>query len=223
MRKLLGDDRVSLAILALMFGLAAANWPLLPDELPIRWSSADEPPDRYAPKAFALLFLPVVAVVQYWILRIVARRVAPVQLMLHADGDAEDDEHWYWACTTTLVTAVMLVIYIDTLIAFRGSRLHPGALIGLVLLALAPLLRHIDRNPLMGVRTPWTLKSDYSWKRTHGVAAQSTYVLGPVLIGADILGLVHGFLTIGVGLLAWTVALTAYSYVQWRNDPDRAR
>ena len=59
------------------------------------------------------------------------------------------------------------------------------------------------------------------WKRAHRVAAQSTHVLGPVLIGADILGLVHGFLTIGVGLLAWTVALTAYSYVQWRNDPDR--
>lgn len=223
MRKLLGDDRIPLAIFALMFGLAAANWPFLPDRLPMHWSSADEPADSYAPKAFALLFLPVVAVVQYWILRIVARRVAPVQLMLHADGDAEDDEHWYWACTTTLVTVVMLVIYIDTLIAFRGSRLHPGALIGLVLLALAPLLQHIDRNPLIGVRTPWTLKSDYSWKRTHRVAARSTYVLGPVLIGADILGLVHGFLTIGVGLLAWTVALTAYSYVQWRNDPDRAR
>lgn len=38
----------------------------------------------------------------------------------------------------------------------------------------------------------------------------------------DILGRGHGFLAIGVGLLAWTVALTAYSYVQWRNDPDRA-
>ncbi len=56
MRKLLGDERTSLAMLALMFGLAAVNWPLLPDELPIHWSSADEP-DSYAPRAFALLFL----------------------------------------------------------------------------------------------------------------------------------------------------------------------
>ena len=223
MRKLLGDERTPLVTLALMFGLAAANWSLLPDRLPMHWSSADEPPDSYAPKAFALLFLPVLAVIQYWFLRIVARRVAPVQLMLHADGDAEDDEHWYWACATTLATAVMLVIYIDTLIAFRGYRLHPGALVGLVLMAFAPLLPHLDRNPLIGVRTPWTLKSDYAWKRTHRVAARSTCVIGPVLIGADVLGLIHGFLTIGVGLLAWTVALTAYSYVQWRNDPGRAR
>jgi len=223
MRKLLGDERTPLVMLALMFGLTAANWPFLPDRLPMHWSSADEPADSYAPKAFALLFLPVVTVVQYWILRIVSRRVAPTQLLRHTDGDAQNGGDWYWACTATLLTAVMLVVYADVLIAFRGYRLHPGALIGLVLLALAPLLQHIDRNPLMGVRTPWTLKSDYSWKCTHRVAAQSTYVLGPVLIGADILGLVHGFLTIGVGLLAWTVALTAYSYVQWRNDPDRAR
>ena len=87
--------------------------------------------------------------VQFWILRIVARRVAPVQLKLHADGDAEDDERWYWACATTLVTAAMLAICIDTLIAFRGYRVHPGALIGLVPMAFAPLLPHIDRSPVI--------------------------------------------------------------------------
>lgn len=220
MRRLLGNERTSLAMLALMFGLAAVNWPLLPDELPIHWSSGDEPPDRYAPKAFALLFLPVLAVIQYWILRIVARRVAPVQLMLHADDDAEDDDHWYWACATTLVTAVMLVIYIDTLIAFRGFRVHPGALVGLVLMAFAPLLPHIDRNPVIGVRTPWTLNSDYVWKRTHRMAARSTYVIGPMLIAGDVLGVGFG-LGVGGGVLLWALALTVYSYVQWRNDPDR--
>ena len=107
-------------------------------------------------------------------------------------------------------------------IAFRGYRLHPGALIGLVLIAFAPLLPHLDRNPLIGLRTPWTLKSDYSWKRTHRVAARSTYVVGPVLIAADILDMGLGLLAIGGGVLAWTGALAAYSYVQWRNDPDRA-
>lgn len=206
-------------MLALMFGLAAVNWPLLPDELPIHWSSAEEP-DSYAPRAFALLFLPVLAVVQFWILRIVARRVAPVQLKLRADGDAEDDEHWYWACATTLVTAAMLAIYIDTLIAFRGFRVHPGALVGFVLMAFAPLLPHLDRNPVIGVRTPWTLKSDHAWKRTHRMAARSTYVIGPLLIAGDMLGvgLVPGIVG---GVLAWALALTVYSYVQWRNDPDR--
>ena len=49
MRKILGDDRTSFALLALMFGLAAANWPFPPDRLPIHWSFADAPPDSYAP------------------------------------------------------------------------------------------------------------------------------------------------------------------------------
>ena len=47
MRKLLGDDLTSYAVLALMFGLAGANWPFLPDRLPIHWSSGDARfPDR---------------------------------------------------------------------------------------------------------------------------------------------------------------------------------
>lgn len=33
MRKLPGDERTSLAMLALMFGLAAVNWPLLPGDI----------------------------------------------------------------------------------------------------------------------------------------------------------------------------------------------
>ena len=47
MRKLLGDDLTSYAVLPLMFGLAGANWPFLPDRLPIHWSSGEARfPDR---------------------------------------------------------------------------------------------------------------------------------------------------------------------------------
>lgn len=73
---------------------------------------------------------------------------------------------------------------------------------------------------MIGVRTPWTLNSDYAWKRTHRMAAWSTWVLGPVLIVGDILGVGLG-LGGGGGVLLWAGGLTVYSYVQWRNDPDR--
>ncbi len=222
MRKFLGDDRIPLAIFALMFGLAAANWPFLPDRLPIQWSSGDASPDFHASKAFALLFLPVYTVIQYWIFRMVSRRTAPVRLMSHAEGAPDDAGVSYWAWTTTLLTSVMFLAYVDLLIAFRGYRIHAVALLGLVLVAVAPLFSHVDRNPLFGVRTPWTLKSDYSWERTHRAAAWSIYVGSPVLIAADILGAGLGTPEIVGGLLAWTGALTVYSYVQWRNDPDRA-
>ena len=49
---------------------------------------------------------------------------------------------------------------------------------------------------------------------------RSTYVIGPMLIAGDVLGVGLG-LGVGGGMLAWALALTVYSYVQWRNDPDR--
>ncbi|MCY3854811.1 MAG: DUF1648 domain-containing protein, partial [Rhodospirillales bacterium] len=65
MQKLLDNERSAQWILLLMFGLAAANWPLLPDQVPIHWSSAEADPDSLSPKSFGLLFLPVFALVQY--------------------------------------------------------------------------------------------------------------------------------------------------------------
>lgn len=71
MQKFLDNERSAPWILVLMFGLAAVNWPLLPDEVPLHWSSADAAPDSLGPKSFGLLFLPVFALVQYLVFRIV--------------------------------------------------------------------------------------------------------------------------------------------------------
>ena len=115
---------------------------------------------------------------------------------------------------------VDLVIYADMLIAFRTFRPHPAAVIGIVLVGVSPLLQSIERNPLIGIRTPWTMRSERCWVRTHRFAVLPTLVVGLALIGLDVSGAALGWPAIGGTMVAWAGGLTLYSYVQWRNDPD---
>ena len=54
-------------------------------------------------------------------------------------------------------------------------------------MALGNWMGKIRRNPVMGIRTPWTLKSDYVWERTHRVGGRLMVVLGGVVALAALL------------------------------------
>lgn len=226
MQRFLDNERSAQCVLVLMFGLAVVNWPLLPDEVPIHWSSADAAPDSLGPKSFGLLFLPVFALVQYLVFRIVPAFGSSDRLTtLGGDrsyGEAEDDTDGggdrYWRWMSTLLVVALLVVYADMLISFRTFRPHPGAVIGLLLVGLGPLLRSIEPNPLFGIRTPWTIRSERCWARTHRFAVLPTLVVGLALIGSDFLPVDLGWPAIVAPIAIWVGALTLYSYVQRRHE-----
>ena len=229
MQRFLDNKRSAQWVLALMFGLAAVNWPLLPDEVPIHWSSGDAAPDSLGPKSFGLLFLPVFALVQYLVFRIVPAFGSSDRLTTlggyRSNGETEDDTDTdgdrYWRWMSTILVVVHLVVYADMLIAFRSLRPHPGAVIGLTLVGLGPLLRSIEPNPLFGIRTPWTMRSDRCWERTHRFALLPTLAVGLALIGSDFLPVDLGWPAIVGAIAIWGGGLTLYSYVQWRKEADR--
>ena len=229
MQRFLDNKRSAQWVLALMFGLAAVNWPLLPDEVPIHWSPGDAAPDSLGPKSFGLLFLPVFALVLYLVFRIApAFRSSDSLTTLHdgqsageADDDAEGGADRYWTWATTLLVVVLLMLYADMLIAFHTLRPHPGAVIGLIFVGISPLLRRLEPNPLLGIRTPWTMRSDRCWERTHRFALLPTLAVGLALIGSDFLPVDLGWPAIVGAIAIWGGGLTLYSYVQWRKEADR--
>ncbi len=220
MQKFLGNERSAQWVLALMLALAAANWPLLPEEVPIHWSSAEATPDSLGPKSFALLFLPVFALVLYLVLRIApafgsSDRITTLGEGQSAGGTRDDgeggvDRYWTWA--RTLLALTLLIVYVDMLIAFRTSRPHPGAVIGLILVGVSPLLRSLEPNPLIGFRTPWAMRSDRCWVRTHRFAVLPTLVVGGALIALDVTDVGSGWPVFGGLLVGWAAVVVLYSY-----------
>jgi uncharacterized membrane protein len=68
-------------------------------------------------------------------------------------------------------------------------------LIGFLFIVMGGLMPHIGRNTTMGIRLPWTLRSEEVWKKTHEHG-------GPVFVVAGVL-VVLGSIVAGI----WAMAL----------------
>ena len=122
------------------------------------------------------------------------------------------------ACVTGLFLSALHLLILEVAL-HGGSSLGRGLalLMGGMWIALALLLPRVRRNPLIGVRTAWSLTSDENWARTHRVASY-TFAAGGVI--ALVEGLVGGSSATAVALVAVVVSSlfpAVYSYVLARS------
>ena len=89
----------------------------------------------------------------------------------------------------------------------------------LLLAIIGNVITKVRSNYFLGVRTPWTLSSEYAWRKTHKLIGILMVVcgLGLFVMGLFVpLGVVGGALTAAVLLIAVTAFV--YSYMAWRAD-----
>jgi uncharacterized membrane protein len=93
------------------------------------------------------------------------------------------------ACLLTGVLVGLHFMVLDG--ALRGSMQLPRGfawLLGLFWIALSLVVPRVRRNPLVGIRTPWTLASDENWARTHHLAGYTFAAGGVVAMAAGFAG-----------------------------------
>jgi uncharacterized membrane protein len=98
------------------------------------------------------------------------------------------------------------------------AALHPGAPVGSPLaialgafwIVLGLVLPRVRRNPIVGVRTAWTLASDENWARTHRFSSYAFCLGGLVAVASAFAG---GPSAAVVAILGSTVVPVAYSFV----------
>ena len=73
-----------------------------------------------------------------------------------------------------------------------GAAMLPG--VGLIFLFAGVMMRKAKRNFFIGIRTPWTLSSDYVWNETHRIGSILFIISGST-------GIIRSFLS-SVRLLA---------------------
>jgi uncharacterized membrane protein len=206
-------------LIATMAGLSAWAWTRLPDEarVPVHWNLAGEP-DRFGSKLEALVALPAVAAATTLLL-IVLPYVDPRRT--HIEASAK-----FW--NAVAISVVLLVSYLHTLIVATALGRHidmTGAMIpalALLSIVMGNYLSKTRSNWFAGVRTPWTLSSEYSWEQTHRWSGR-LFVLGGVLglLAWLFLDAKTALAVMIVALLSTAIAGVVMSYVFWRTDPER--
>lgn len=207
-----------LAAVAAMFLLTAWAWGQLPPDaqIPTHWNASGDV-DQTSSKAFGLMFAPLLSLAMLALFTVLPA-IEPRREHLEASATA-------YAVAWSGIALLLALIHAGIVLAAFGydvpmDRAMP-LLIGFLFLGLAWAMPRIQSNFMLGIRTPWTLSSEYSWQRTH---AAGRWVFGAIGIAMVAMGLVgvgeQGFMVVIGGAVAASLALAGYSYLMWRQDPE---
>ena len=185
----------------------------LPEQMASHWNTANQV-DGYMSRFWGAYLMPIVSI-GVLVLFLIIPSIDPLKANI-----AQFRE--YFNAFITLIVAFMVYMHILTMLWNLGNdQFNMGAVmlpaLGLIFVFAGIMMRQSKRNFFIGIRTPWTLSSDYVWEKTH--QAGST-----LFIASGILALLGAFFTdqaiwfILGPVLGSTLFLFVYSYVLYQQE-----
>ena len=218
---------VSAIVLVLMAGITLWAMPQLPaDNIPVHWDASGTP-DRFSDRGealFLLWLLPGTAL--FGVLVFCALpSVEPMRENLFKSRKAYNA---VWISTMILFLAIHAgIAYM--MLQSSGDQMQSNEFVrvviagtGLLFIVLGNYLPKTRQNWFLGIRTPWTLSSEFTWEKTHRLA-------GRLFFAAGFVCLISAFIVNGIGLVAVTTGTAVscalisvvYSFFVYRSAPDK--
>lgn len=210
---------VNTILIVAMLGLSMWAWPSIADDarLPVHFN-LDGVADRFGSKAEALLALPVVSG-GLTLLFLGLPYLDPRRKNLERSAKL-------WNAAAIGVVLMIAGLHVFLVLTALGHDLRIGdfmlpGIAGLFVL-LGNYLGKSRSNWFAGVRTPWTLSSEYAWEKTHRWAGRLFVLTGVVTLLAWLFASQQVAVYVMIAAItATSLASIVLSYVFWRNDPDR--
>ena len=126
-----------------------------------------------------------------------------------------------------MVIVVIAVIHGLVLLAALDYDLDMGiavsAVVGVMFIVLGVLLRRVKSTWFVGIRTPWTMTSEESWRKTHDIGGKLFVLMGLLMMATGLLKSGWVLLAVLAADMAIVVFLVFYSYFIWKKDPEAGR
>jgi uncharacterized membrane protein len=210
---------VSLVLIAAMLAASAEAWQLVPagTRIAVHWDIAGRP-NGFAGKPFALLFAPLLAAGICAVLAVVPR-IEPRRMNLAASAKFYGAA---WLATIAVMAVAHAAILAAALHAVFDVRAAMAGTVALMLIVLGNYMSKSRSNFFAGVRTPWTLSSEYSWEHSNRLGGRLLMMSGAATLAALLVLNAGLALIILLGGTATSVtASVVMSYVYWGRDPNR--
>jgi uncharacterized membrane protein len=166
-------------------------------------------PDGFAPPAFAALALPAFGLFIWAFLRVSPylvpkrRREAALAAPLSSTG----------LLTMIFLCVLQFVLIENALGAGLDMMTVIACLMGCLFIGLAFIMLGTRPNPLVGIRTRWTLGSEDNWIRTHKLAALTFIGAGIAAIASPLAGAPASVFLLLAAVLIAALIPTIYSWV----------
>ena len=121
-----------------------------------------------------------------------------------------------------LMTFFMTVLSVYILYTGNGNKINPGLIIGFMGLFFAILgnyLQTVKPNYFIGIRTPWTLENEQTWKRTHRLGGRMWMTGGLLIVILSFITDSNSILWIVFGIITGIIVIVpvVYSYLEFKK------
>jgi len=208
-----------LVIIILMLLISVWAWRQIPPDtqLPIHWGINGQS-DRYTGKFWGLFMMPVILTgmcILLFLVPLIEPRKRHLKLSMKA-------YNFILIAIVLLMAALHIIIIISSLNKGISVNKTVPFMIGLLFIVIGNYMGKIRSNFILGIKTPWTLSSELSWNKTHRFGGRLFILCGFLLALSAILFTSRvTFAILIVGVFISIIATFAYSYVIWKNDPQR--
>ena len=196
----------------LALGYLALVWNQLPTQMPIHYNLQGDI-DGSQPKTTVAWITVASAVFMYLLLRYLPR--ISKRLM-----QSSNYQKLRFVITVLRAAGLVFMIYSGGHVLDNGVLASAIVLLsGLTLLTMGNYMTSLKTNWFIGIRTPWTLRSESVWRKTHQMAGR-IMVLGGLLciVMAFAVPTSHRLVASVVVLMATLLIPAVYSYVFFRQE-----
>jgi uncharacterized membrane protein len=206
---------IPLLVIVLAFGASAAVYSDLPERVPTHWNLSGEV-DGWMSREWGAFLMPLILVAQLGLFYVLPR-IDP------RGANYTKFKSTYDILIITLMI-FMLGVHLLILAAAVGvgipiTRIVPAG-VGILFIVLGNLMPRMRPNWFVGIKTPWTLSSDRVWDRTHRFSGRLFVVVGALIVLSALLAPALAKPVLGFAPWVLVIAVLAYSYIIWRNDPE---
>ena len=199
-------------VLATFAGLLL--WNRLPDPMASHWGSNDQV-NGYISKIWGVFLLPLITLGMF-LLFLIIPSIDPLKANIAQFRDV-------FNLFITLIVGFMIYLYILTLrwnLGYTDFEMSKAMLpaMGILFFFIGYMLRKAKRNFFIGIRTPWTLSSDYVWDETHRLGSVLFMVSGVLAFIGSFFGGMLAFWFLFVPLIGSALITLVYSYVLYQRE-----
>ena len=207
----------TIIVLILIAAAAIAGlllWNRLPEQMASHWDINDQV-NGYMSKFWGVWMMPLITLGMF-VLFLVIPSIDPLKANIAQFREA-------FNLFIVLIVAFMLYIHALTLawgLGHTDFKMSTSMLpaMGLLFIFIGFMLRKAKRNFFIGIRTPWTLSSDYVWDKTHQLGAILFMASGVLAFIGGMFGGMTAFWFLFVPLIGSTIFLLVYSYVLYQQE-----
>ncbi|MBD7966379.1 SdpI family protein [Fictibacillus norfolkensis] len=205
----------SYLLIALSVLIGVFAYPYLPDQMPMHWNINGEV-DGYWDKQYAAFFPPLLMIVL----------MALFIFMPRIDPKKENYKKFSGSYTIfiTIMNVFFLLLQSMTISYGLGVNIDISLVvnlgIGLLFIILGNYLPRIKHNYFIGVRTPWTLANEKTWRKTHQLSGKLFVVAGILLVAISFLPGIYKFTGMLVVVVATVLISTIASYIFYNQNKN---